>query len=59
MDDWRPLAATLPNYMNGISCVPQSRRRILYDVKRTFIDHLPPGNSVQLDYQQSQKTGVQ
>jgi hypothetical protein len=48
LDDWRPLAANLPNYMDGILAIPQSKRRIHCDLKRM----LPPGNDVQVNGQQ-------
>ena len=50
VDDWRPLAALLPNYMKGIRTVPECTRLLRVSLKEAFKDHLPPGNNPYLDH---------
>jgi phospholipase A2 len=53
LDDWRPLAAKLPNYMEGVSTCPQMKRRICCNLKHAFKDCPHPCDGVD-----GQKTGV-
>ena len=54
LDDWRPLAASLPNYMKGISTVPQSRRLLRGSLKEMFKDHLSTDH-LYLDHKPSEE----
>ena len=58
LNDLRPLAAMLPNYMKGISSVPESTRCIGCSMEELFSDHLPPGDCLSLDYQANQESGI-